>query len=89
VAIVSLPLGCLPDMPRAALLILMTAWSSSRGMLREVIPKRKGLGKTGKLEKEVPKLIIIVGRMKLLKMKRLQTHISLVLRISSTFSSNP
>jgi hypothetical protein len=75
-------------MPRAALLTLMTAWSSSRGMLREVIPRRMGRGKSGKLEKEVLKLIIIVGRMKLLKMKRLQTRISLVLRTSSTFSSN-
>jgi hypothetical protein len=67
----------------------MTAWSSSRGMRREVIPRRMGLVKSGKLEKEVLKLITIVGRTKLLKMKRPQTHISLVLRTSSTFSSNP
>jgi hypothetical protein len=76
-------------MPRAALPTLMTAWSSSRAMRRGVIPRRKGLGKSVKLEKEVLKQIIIVGRMKLLKMKRLQTHISLVLKTSSTFSSNP
>lgn len=58
------------------MLTLTTAWSSSRGMRQEVIPRRMDLGKSAKLEKVVLKLIIIVGRTKLLKMKRLQTQIS-------------